>query len=439
VYQKVEKRSLEPEGEEAPFISRPPGQEALMPVVVTPLTDTGIKGLKAKTKRYQKSDGAGLLLEVMPSGSKIWRYRYSLHGKRQPTVTIGDYPAVSLEVARERARRYTKIVASGVSPVADARKDRGSEKKDGDSVEEFAKFWMQEELKAKSESYRKTTQRALEKDVYPAIGKKLLEDVTPGDVLAICDKIKARGAPKMALTTRNVIKRMYEFAIARQKVRTNPGQALVARFIATQESRTRVLTPIEIGTMLRAVYASDIRRPLKLAVHLLVLLMVRKSELLLAEWDEFDFYEGVWRIPAERMKMKREHWVYLPSQAINMFQELRSLSGGMLVFPSSRGRHEAPIAKPTLNTAVKALGLDMEHFVLHDFRRTASTHLNEMGLPPNAIEKALAHEINGIAGVYNRAEYAEERAKILQHWANFVQAQIEKGQTVVVGSFGKAA
>lgn len=410
-----------------------------MPKTVVPLTDTRIKALKPKAARYRVSDGGGLVLEVMTSGSKVWRFRYTLHGERQPMVTIGDYPAVSLLDARVKARTYTEIVAKGVSPVADARKDRGAVKS-FDTLKEFAEDWYTSQVAQMSTEYRRTIKRALEKDVYPAIGNKPLADVTPGDVLAVCDKIKARGAPKMALSTRNVIKRLYEYAIARQLALTNPAQAVVARFIATQDSRERVLSPDEIGTVLRAVYASDIRRPLKLAIHLLVLTMVRKSELTEATWGEFDLDAGIWRIPADRMKKDKEHWVYLSTQAIAMLRELYELSGNHdHVFPTTRGRGDKPIAKSTLNQAVRSLSLEVQHFVLHDFRRTASTHLHEMGQSSDAIEKALAHSIKGIKGVYNRAEYAEERRKILQLWADFVEVQIEGGRKVVIGNFGPAA
>ncbi|MBO7806127.1 tyrosine-type recombinase/integrase [Burkholderia pseudomallei] len=409
-----------------------------MPKIVPPLNDTRIKALKSKASRYPVADGGGLLLEVMPSGSKIWRYRYSLHGKRQPTVTIGEYPAVGLMAARERARRYAEIVASGVSPAADAKRDRGASP-DLSTVREFGAHWIEQQLKGKSTEYRRTTTRALEKDVYPAIGNKPLAEVTPGDVLAICDRIKKRGAPKMALSTRNVIKRLFEYAIARQMVTTNPASAIVARFIATQDSRTRVLDPDEIGRVLRAVYASSIRRPLKLAVHLLVLTMVRKSELIEARWSEFDLEAGIWRIPAERMKKNREHWVYLAPQAVAMFRELHeNRTSTEYVFPTVRGI-DRPIAKSTLNQAIRALDIEVQHFVLHDFRRTASTHLHEMGQPSDAIEKALAHTIKGIKGVYNRAEYAEDRRRILRLWAEFVDAQIDEGRKVVIGRFGGVA
>lgn len=242
----------------------------------------------------------------------------------------------------------------------------------------------------------------------------------------------------MALQTRNVIKRMFEYAIARQLTTTNPAAAVVARFVATQESRDRVLSPKEIGQVLRDVYASDIRRPLKLAIHLLMLTMVRKSELMEARWSEFDLDACIWRIPADRMKKDREHWVYLSSQAAAMFRELHDgRTSEDFVFPTSRGNIDRPVAKSTLNQAVRALNMSVQHFVLHDFRRTASTHLHEMGQPSDAIEKALAHNIKGIKGVYNRAEYAEERRRILQLWADFVEAQIGEGQQVALGLSGR--
>lgn len=395
-----------------------------MPKIVVPLTDIRIKSLKPKEARYFVADGNGLVLEVMMSGSKIWRFRYSLHGRRQPLLTIGDYPAVSLQDARERTRKYAEIVAKGISPVADAKKDRGAMKR-LDTVKIFAEEWYLIQLASKSPEYQRTVRRALEKDVYPAIGNKPLEDVTPGDVLAICDEIKKRSAPKMALTTRNIIKRLFEHAVARQLATINPAHAVVARFVATQSSRTRVLSHEEIGTVLRSILTSDIRRTHKLALHLLVLTMTRKSELTEAEWSEFFLDEAVWRIPAARMKKSREHWVYLPTQAVSMLRELQSLAASeRYVFPSAYGCGDRPIAKSTLNQAVRALSLDVQHFVLHDFRRTASTHLHEMGLPSDAIEKALAHEIKGIKGVYNRAQYADERRRILQVWADFVDAQI---------------
>jgi integrase len=138
------------------------------------------------------------------------------------------------------------------------------------------------------------------------------------------------------------------------------------------------------------------------------------------------------------MKKDRPHLVALSTQAVAMFDELQGLSGGAeWVFPS-RNDPRKPIAKTTLNYAVRSLDLDVRDFVIHDFRRTASTHLHEAGFNSDWIEKALAHETKGIKGVYNRAQYADQRREMLQWWADFVDSQIEEGRKVIIGRFGKA-
>jgi len=388
-----------------------------MPRAAAPLNDPQIRELKPRPTRYSIADGNGLVLEIMPTGSKIWRFRFSLNGARQPTVTIGDYRLISLRVAREKAKKYAALVAQGISPVATVRQDRGTERR-VEFVREGAELYLAAAMAKKSDEYQRTTQRALEKDVLPAIGNKRPADVTAEDVLAICEKIKGRGSPKMALHTRNVVKRLYEFLIARQLATSNPATVIPARFIATPESRTRVLSADEIGSTLRAIYASGIRRPLKLALHLLVLTMVRKSDLIEATWSEFDLDAGLWRIPAARMKRNSDHWVHLPHQAVSMLAELRqSKTSQAFVFPTTRGT-DRPIAGSTLNQAVKALGLDVEHFVLHDFRHTAAAHLSAMGEPAEAIEAALAHEV--------KDAHTSERRRMLQSWADFVDAQIAR-------------
>ncbi|MFC3532038.1 tyrosine-type recombinase/integrase [Vogesella facilis] len=394
-----------------------------MPRQAIPLTDTKIRALKPKNERYRVSDAGGLLLEVMPSGSKIWRYRYQLHGVRQAPLTIGPYPEISLAAARKQRDEWAELVARGESP---KRAVQAAKAEKRNTVAAFAEGWLAEQLEGKSTSYQKTMRRVMEKDVLPWLGGMPLTEVKPGDVLELCDRIKSRGSPKMALQTRNVVKRMYDYAIARRMVENNPAAALVARFIATEESRTRALSGDEVGKVLRAIYASDIRRALKLALHLLVITMVRKTELTEGKWEEIDLEGGVWDIPAERMKKDRPHRVYLSRQAKELLLELRALAGhSAYLFPSTRGSDDRPISGSTLNQAVRALSLDVQHFVLHDFRRTASTHLHEMGHPSDAIEKALAHKIVGIKGVYNRAQYADQRKVIMQAWADFVQAQIE--------------
>ena len=403
-----------------------------MPRQATPLTDTKIRSLKPREDRYRVSDIGGLLIEVMPSGAKIWRYRYSLHGVRQPTLTIGNYPEISLADARKQKDEWAALVARGESPKRAVQAVKSAHK---NTVRVFGLDWLDDQLKGKSDSYVKTMRRVFEKDIIPAMGQMPLSEVKPADILNLCDRIKSRGSPQMALLTRNVLRRMYDFAVARQMVDTNPATALVARFIATAESRTRALSAKEIGDVLRSIYASDARRAVKLALHLLLITMVRKTELTEAPWAEFDLDAGIWDIHADRMKKDKPHRVYLSDQAKAMFLELKRLSNGSAyVFPSTHGSEDRPIHNSTLNQAIRAMAMDVQHFVLHDFRRTASTHLHEMGHSSDAIELALAHKITGIKGVYNRAQYANQRRMILQAWADFVDAQMHQANVTPIFS-----
>ena len=431
------------------------------------LTDAKLRNLKRTDKPFQASDGGGLFVEVMPGGAMPWRLRYRLYGK-QEKVTLGDYPAYSLADARQWREDCTALVERGVSPMALKRGDaipdgvavavkeraqkfiedwciyvrkkleaKEAEARAASTVKAFADRWFSE-VAEPNNSEPRNIWRILDKDVIPGMGEKQIADVTADDVLAITDKIKARGADQMALATRNVLKRLFAYAIARGLTKFNPAAAVEAKYIATAKSRDVALSSDEVGRLLRSIYQSSMKRANKLALHLLILCMVRKSELIEARWDEVDFDEAVWSIPGERMKKDRPHVVPLSKQALAMFEELKGLSSGSdFIFPS-RSSLNKPIAHSTLNVAVRTLDLDVRDFVLHDFRRTASTLLHEAGFNSDWIEKCLAHETKGIRGVYNRAEYIGHRREMLQWWADFVDAQIEEGRKVIIGRFGKA-
>ncbi|EBW5543716.1 integrase [Salmonella enterica subsp. enterica serovar Typhimurium] len=235
-----------------------------------------------------------------------------------------------------------------------------------------------------------------------------------------------------------MLKRMLAYAISRGIIFNNPAAAIEARYITQATSRDVALTAEEIGILLRGIYTSNMNRRHKLALHLLIICMVSKSELIEATWSEVNFNALEWRIPGERMKMDNPHIVPLSKQALAMFEELKFLAGDSpYVFPSRHG-YRRPISKTTLNCAVRTLDLNVRDFVIHDFRRTASTLLHEQGYNSDWIEKYLAHKIGGVHGVYNRAEYLNQRREMLQSWADFVDAQIETGRKVIIGQFGKS-
>lgn len=403
------------------------------------LTDTGIRALKPKDKPFQVADGGGLVLEVMPGGAKVWRLRYRLAGKPQK-LTVGQYPAVSLNKARLERERVKGAIADGRSPAREKQQAKQTARElahADNSVESFARFWLAE-VAEKANKNPRNIRRYVEKDIVPVLGPKQLPEVTPADVLSLCDRIKKRGADQSALQVRNILKRIYAYAIARQRVQFNPAAAIEAQYIAVAKSRDRALSREEVGKLLRAVYASNMRRAHKLALHLLLLTMVRKADLIEAKWEHVDTEAGQWEIPTT--KTGKPHVVYLSTQARALFTELKELACGSPFVLPSRSSLQEPIAHSTLNVAIRALGVEIADFVLHDFRRTASTHLHEAGFPADVVEKALAHAIGGIRGVYNRAEYADQRRRMLQQWADMVDSWLNaKGAEVITLGVARAA
>lgn len=398
------------------------------------LTDTQLKRAKPRTKPYELADGAGLVAEVMPSGTIAWRYRYRLNGKREK-VSMGKYPAVSLAKARAKAAAYAVKAADGVSPMQEKRGIKLAARTPH-TVSMFAEFWLKEVVE-KTRKDAKQIRRYVNKDILPAFGSKRMDEITPADVLTITDRLKARGSEQAALLVRNILKRMFAFAIARQVATTNPAAAIQAKYIAQAKARDRSLSGDEIGEVLREIYKSSMATGNKVALHLLLITMVRKSELIHARWEQVDLDKGEWVIP--ETKNGKPLVVYLSRQAKMLFEDLRRMAGTSGYVLPSRSSPRKPIAKTTLNHALDALGVNRARgFVIHDLRRTASTHLHEAGFSSDVIEKALNHTIQGVRGVYNRAEYADARRAMLQQWSDMVEGWIKGAEVIPIGSAKRA-
>ncbi len=393
------------------------------------LTDTQLRKARPRAKSYELADGGGLVAEVMPSGTIAWRYRYRLNGKREK-VTIGKYPATSLAKARAKAAEFAVVVEAGGSPMRD-KKAAKLAARTPDILEDVAKIWLIEVVE-KTRKDTRQIQLYLERDVFPAFGRKRLSEITPTDILALTDRIKGRGSEQSALLVRNILKRMFAYAIARLVVTTNPAAEIEARYIATAKSRDRVLTKDEIGEVMRTIYQSSMRIANKVALHLLLITMVRKTELTQANREHLDLERGEWHIP--ETKNRKPHIVYLSTQATGLFEELLAMAGDSPYVLPSRSNPRKYIAATTLNCALDALGLPLNRFVIHDLRRTASTHLHEAGFNSDVIEKALNHTIGGVRGVYNRAEYAEQRRAMLQQWADMVEQWIRGAEVRTIGA-----
>jgi integrase len=406
-----------------------------------PLTDKRIQALWPRSKRYTVRDGRGLFLDITPGGVQTWIFRYQFNGK-QEKFTIGRYTEITLKEARKKRDELAVDVAKGISPAEEKKKLRtqSTTRSAGNPiVREFGERYLKEQVD-KNWKDPSNERRYLEKDFFPEFGNRSLKDITVLDIQLVVYRKRDGGHPSAAIHLRNAIKRMYDYAIELRLVLINPAAMVATKYVGKAVRRKRHLTPREIREFLQVIYRSNIRRQFKLALHIVVLTLVRKSMLLLATWDEFDFETAEWTIPKEHVKAKKgeehEHLVYMSTQVAAMFHELKALAGSSRFVLPGRGKLNQPFAKNALNKALEGLTFDMEPFTIHDQRRTASTLLRENGWDADVVEKALSHEKEGIAGVYNRAEYAKERKKMLQWWANYVDSIITESK-VIVGNFGR--
>jgi integrase len=401
------------------------------------LTDTALKALKPRAKPYTVTDDRGLYVEVFPTGGVIWRFRYRLGG-RQEKLTLGKYPALTLKNARLKRDEAAQAAAMGTSPAQQKQlaKVAGAA---ASTVSEFGERFFRE-IVSKDRQDISIPRRYFDKEIVPALGSQLMCEVTTEDVRTVIWKKKGEGFDAAAGALRGVLKRMFDYALTCGVCSTNPVLALPMRHVHKARSRDRALTLDEVRVFLRAVIESNIRRQFKVGLYLILLTMVRKSELLLARWEHVDLAQSEWHIPAENSKTGKPHTVFLPRQAVAMFQELKVLASGSVLVMPGRGSLTKPFAHNAINNALKVALRDqpIPAFTIHDLRRTASTLLHEAGWSSDVVEKALNHTIGGVRGVYNRAEYAEQRRAMLQSWADVIEAALTSG-SVVMGRFEKAA
>jgi len=245
---------------------------------------------------------------------------------------------------------------------------------------------------------------------------------------------KDQGFDAAAGQIRGLLKRMLDYAVTCGLLAHNPVTALPMRHVYRAAARDRALTPEEIQLFLRSAQASNIRRQFKIALHLILMTLVRKSELLLAQWKDVHLDEAEWHIPQENSKTGKPHIVYLSKQGVLLFKELRILAGNSAWVLPGRGTLAKPFASNAINGALKVALQDQEipAFTIHDLRRTASTLLHEKGWASDVVEKALNHTIGGVRGIYNRAEYAEQRKEMLQFWADFIDRLVPAENLVVM-------
>ena len=379
-----------------------------------PMTELMVKQAKPEDKPYAMADGDGLILEVRPSGKKYWIVRYWEKGKER-RKSLGPYPEVSLKAARDQNIDFRRSLAGGTPPR-------------GETFKDIALEWYEKRMEpAFTPKHLDTIRYRLNRYIFPEIGSLPLIEISSGSILALCRKIEARGVIETTRRVKQIIGQVFRYAIATDRADTDPTVALRGALQTRKGKHHGTLTdPAQVAILIRSIHAYPY--PLvRCGLLFSALTFARPGEIRHAEWTELDLDRREWRIPAEKMKMKRAHIVPLSKQALTLLEELRGLSGGgQWIFPSARNDGR-PMSENTIRMALRTMGYVNGEMTPHGFRGMASTLLNENGFSPDVIERQLAHvERNAVRAAYNHAEYLPERKKMMQWWSDYLDGLAKK-------------
>ncbi len=398
------------------------------------LTDAAIRKAKSTEKTQRLFDGGGLYLEVSPAGGKWWRLKYRYGGKEK-RLSLGTYPDTGLADAREKRAAARKLLAAGIDPSEQRKAVKAAgEERAANSFAVIAAEWLALQKPRMAAATLEKAQWTFDELLNPWIGNRPIAEIEAPELLKLLRRIEDRGAHETAHRTKQRAGQVFRYAIATSRAKHDPSADLrgaLAPVVST--SRAAITDPVKVGDLLRAIDTYQGSLVTKCALRLAPLVFVRPGELRKAEWAEIDLDGAQWRIPAARMKMREEHVVPLAQQAVAVLRELHPLTGcGQYVFPSYRGKART-MSENTVNAALRYMGFDKDTMTGHGFRAMASTRLNEMGWPPDVIERQLAHaERNKVRAAYNRAQYLDERTRMMQAWADYLDGLKAGGKVVAI-------
>ena len=387
-----------------------------------PLSDKQIQALRSTKARVSKhSDGGGLQLWVTPSGAKLWNFAYQFAGK-QRKLAIGAYPFIPLKEARARRDEAKRRLDVGLDPSQQKRLAKlAATAEQANTFEVLAAEFLQ---KKRGEGKAAATLSKLEWLIgiaKPTLGARPITEISAPEVLQVLRRVESRERRESAKRLRAVIGSVFRYAVATGRAVNDPTAALKGALMSPiVRHRAAIVEPVALGELLRAIDGHNGMPEVRGGLQLLALTFVRPGEVRGAQWTEIDFNKAIWTIPAVRMKMRRPHRVPLAPQTINVLKNLRAITGAsQLIVPGARGRGR-PLSENSLNAALRRLGYTKEEMTAHGFRAAASSILNECGLwNPDAIEAQLAHvEGNAVRRAYARAEFWDERVKMMQWWAD---------------------
>ncbi len=397
------------------------------------LTDTAIRNAKPRERDYKLADAGGLYLLVTSAGGKLWRVKYRLDGVERK-LSLGKYPAVSLADARKARDDARAGAGKGDDPAASKRRRRAAAKLSAATT--FGGVAQEYIEKAQREGRAPATIAKLQWAcdwLQPSIGHRPVDQIEAHEILAVLKRQEKSGALETARRTRAFASRVFRYAVATARAKADPAGLLRGAVASPRPQHLpAIVEPKRIGELLRAIDAYGGAPVTQLALLLSPHVFVRPGELRQAQWREIDFGAAIWRIPAARMKKRREHTVPLSEQAIAILRKAESLTGGgVYVFPA-QGKPGKPLSENTVNAALRRMGFEADEMTAHGFRAMASTLLNESGKwHPDAIERALAHrDTDQVRAAYHRGAHWSERVKMAQWWSDHLD-MLRKGAVVI--------
>ncbi|ELS4797243.1 tyrosine-type recombinase/integrase [Vibrio alginolyticus] len=405
-----------------------------MPRQTKPLTATEVKNAKPKEKEYSLVDGQGLKLRVLPSGSKQWQLNYyrPTNGKRA-NLNLGRYPEVSLVQARKSALEARELIAQRIDP----QEHKEQKLQEYKAIHEhtflnISKEWFEIKKHDVTPDYAVDIWRSLELHIFPYLSDTPVNQITAPQVIELLRPIEAKGSLE---TVKRLIQRLNEvmgYATNCGFISANPLTGIRKAFKKPKKENMAALAPAELPELIEAIAHANIKRTTRCLLEWQLHTMTRPSEASGARWDEIDWEEKVWTIPAERMKKRREHRIPLTEQMLAILEVIKPISGHRdFIFPSDRDPKK-PCNSQTANMALKRMGF-AGRLVSHGLRSLASTTLNEQGFDRDLIEAALAHvDDNQVRSAYNRTDYLERRRPMMSKWSEHIE-EAAKGSFSVAG------
>lgn len=385
------------------------------------ITDTAARQAKPKDKAYTLPDALGLSLFIAPSGIKSWHFRFTWLGK-QVRISFGTYPDTGLKEARARRDEAREDIARGIDP-----RESRKEKKAGlieANARTFRKIydeWLAFRKGSISPGTYRIISNAMELDVLPSFGDRQIESIKRADVIALIRKIEKRGSVATAVKVRQRIGQVFSYAIAIGLIDANPTAEMHAVTEKIGQHKHHPFLPFsELPKTMATIQQSVAGQQLRSAFMLMIYTASRPGEVRHAEWSEIDLDDATWTTPASKMKMRRDHVVPLPRQAVELLREMLPVTGHLRYVFTNRSDPTMPIGTNYANNVMEACGLTGRQSP-HGFRHLFSTEMNGRGYNRDWIERQLAHaDSSFIRDVYNHAAYLEQRREMMQVWADLV-------------------